>query len=67
MKQKFELNERLEKEKKNLEDLNELELGKLKEDFEERRSKQIAEHKQLVRFEILCRITYGLPCRFIST
>ncbi|CAB4021506.1 Hypothetical predicted protein, partial [Paramuricea clavata] len=47
MKQQFELSERLEREKKNLEDLDELEIGKLREEFEQRRSTQIAEHKKL--------------------
>lgn len=48
MKQQFELSERLEREKKNLEDLNEVEIGKLNEEFEEHRSILIAEHKKLV-------------------
>jgi hypothetical protein len=53
MKQQFELSERLEREKKNLEDLNELEIGKLKNEFEQRRSTQIAEQKNLVTFSLM--------------
>ena len=53
MKQQFELSERLEREKKNLEDLDELEIGKLREEFEQRRSTQIAEHKKLVNFSLI--------------
>ena len=56
MKQQFELSERLEREKKNLEDLNELEIGKLKEEFEQRQSTQIAEHKKLVTFSLMLMI-----------
>ncbi|XP_028400328.1 centrosomal protein of 164 kDa-like [Dendronephthya gigantea] len=47
MKQQFELSERLEREKKNLEDLNELEIEKVKEEFEQCRSTQIAENERL--------------------
>jgi hypothetical protein len=53
MKQQFELSERLEREKKNLEDLDELEIGKLREEFEQRRSTQIAEHKKMVNFSLI--------------
>ena len=52
MKQQFELSERLEREKKNLEDLNGLEMKKLNEGFEQTRSTLIAEQKKLVRFSV---------------
>lgn len=48
MKQQFELSERLEREKKNLEDLNELEMKKMSEEFQQTRSAQFAEQKKLV-------------------
>ena len=50
MKQQFELSERLERERKNLEDLNELEIAKLNEEFKQRRSTQITENANLVIF-----------------
>lgn len=52
MKQQFELSERLEREKKNLEDLNGLEMKKLNGEFEQTTSTLIAEQKKLVSFSV---------------
>lgn len=60
MKQQFELSERLEREKKNLEDLNELEIRKVNEEFEQRRSTQIAENEKLVTFSCRSRCKTNL-------
>ena len=48
MKQQFELNERLEREKKDLEDQHEAEITKLKEEFQRLRSTRNADRKKLV-------------------
>ena len=58
MKQQFELSERLEREKKNLEDLNELEINKLNEEFQQTRSAQIAEQRKLVTFSLMNKYEY---------
>ena len=48
MKQQFELNERLEREKMELQNQQEDDVKKLDEEFQQRRSVQLAEQKKLV-------------------
>ena len=48
MKQQFELNERLEREKKDLQNQHDAEISKLDEEFQQLRATQIADQKKLV-------------------